>query len=296
MRNLVLITILAFFSCTAFAQNARDQIMAADRGFAKATAEIGLKNASLQFNSDDAIIFRPDAINAKDFWLRRDDAKTLAVRTMSGVDVSSSGQIGYTTGSIEYFPNGLTKEPGDYGEYVTIWGRRQNGGWRAVLELFVKHDKGMTLPIKQRPTQWFNVDSNISGRSAADPSMRFLRASMARSALGGAYKSYAAEEIRLLRDGFPPITGRKQVIEATRDYRAVKFPFKVALIESGDMAYSWNPCEYNVSDEGMERGNCLHVWKLRNKKWWIVLAAYARIESDLKPDLKTKSARKKRSE
>ena len=120
--------------------------------------------------------------------------------------------------------------------------------------------------------------------------MRFLRASMSRH-LGEAYKGYAADEIRFLRDGFPPIVGRKQVIEATKDYRAVKFPFKVALMESGDMAYSWNPCEYNVSDEGMERGNCLHVWKLRDKKWWIVLAAFARVESDMKPQLKTKSAR-----
>jgi hypothetical protein len=111
--------------------------------------------------------------------------------------------------------------------------------------------------------------------------------------LGEAYKGYAADEIRFLRDGFPPITGRKQVIEATKDYRAVKFPFKVALMESGDMAYSWNPCEYNVSDEGMERGNCLHVWKLRDKKWLIVLAAFARVESDMKPVLKTKTARQK---
>jgi ketosteroid isomerase-like protein len=266
--------------------------MAADRGFAKATAEIGLKSASLQFTSDDAIIFRPEAINAKDFWTRRTDNKTLAVRTMSAADVASSGQIGFTTGSIEYFPNGLSQPAGDFGQYVTVWGRRENGGWRAVLELFVKHDKGLHLPIKQNITPRYSFETNKSMRSAADPSMRFLRASMSQH-LGDAYKGYAAEEIRLLRDGFPPIVGRKQVIEATKDYRAVKFPFKVALMESGDMAYSWNPCEYNVSDEGMERGNCLHIWKLRDKKWWIVLAAFARVESDTKPVLKGKAARKK---
>ena len=42
--------------------------------------------------------------------------------------------------------------------------------------------------------------------------MRFLRASMSQH-LGNAFKGYAAEEIRFLRDGFPPIVGRKQVIE-----------------------------------------------------------------------------------
>jgi ketosteroid isomerase-like protein len=279
-------------SVSVLGQTARDQIMAADRGFAKATAEIGLKSASLQFTSDDAIIFRPEAINAKDFWTRRNDHKTLAVRTMAVADVASSGQIGFTTGSIEYFPNGLDQPAGDYGQYVTIWGRRDNGGWRAVLELFVKHEKDIQLPIKQIVNPRFSFETNKAMRSAADPSMRFLRASMSQH-LGDAYRNYAADEIRFLRDGFPPITGRKQVIEATKDYRAVKFPFKVALMESGDMAYSWNPCEYNVSDEGMERGNCLHVWKLRDKKWLIVLAAFARVESDLKPVLKTKTARQK---
>lgn len=292
MRLFSLLIFLLLCASAAFPQNARDQIMAADRGFAKATAEIGLKSASLQFTSDDAIIFRPEAINAKDFWTRRNDTKTLAVRTMAAADVASSGQIGFTTGSIEYFPNGMNQPAGDFGQYVTVWGRRGNGGWRAVLELFVKHEKDLKLPVKQSTYQRFGLENNKSGRSAADPSMRFLRASMS-DHLGAAYRNYAAEEIRLLRDGYPPIVGRKQVIEATRDYRAVKFPFKVALMESGDMAYSWNPCEYNVSDEGMERGNCLHVWKLRDKKWWIVLAAFARVESGLKPVLKTKTARQK---
>jgi hypothetical protein len=293
MRLFVLSILFVLCSVAVFSQDARDQMLAADRGLAKATAEIGLKSASLQFASDDAIIFRPEAINLKDFWVRKNDTKTLAVRNMTTADVSSNGLVGYTTGSIEYFPSGLNGEPGDFGQYVTIWGRRQNGEWRSVLELFVKHDKDIELPIKQSTFNRFYTDTNKTRRSAADPSMEFLRASMGGSALGGAYKTFAADEIRLLRDGFPPITGKKRVIEATRDYRAVKFPFKVALIESGDLAYSWNPCEYNVSDEGMERGNCLHIWKLRDKKWWIVLAAFARIESDLKPELKTKSARKK---
>src|SRR5687767_8622747 len=133
MRSFVFLTLLVLGSVAAFGQNARDQIMAADRGLAKATAEIGLKSASLQFASDDAIIFRPEAINAKDFWILRDDAKTLAVRKMATADVSSNGLVGYTTGSIEYFPKGLNSEPGDFGQYVTVWGRRENSEWRSVL-------------------------------------------------------------------------------------------------------------------------------------------------------------------
>ncbi|PYS86006.1 MAG: hypothetical protein DMF62_17285 [Acidobacteria bacterium] len=293
MRILGLVTSIFVFAATALSQNAGDQMLAAERGLSKATGELGVKPAVMQFFSDDAIIFRPDAVNSKDFWNGRDDGKAAAVRGMSAFGISSTGQIGYTTGSIEIFPNGKGAASNAYGDYVTIWGRRENDGWRAVLELVVKHEKGIQLQYKQERFERIEAESNKKGRSAADPSMNFLRASMGVGTLGSAYKSFAAEEIRFLRDGLPPITGKKRVIDATKAYRAVKFPFKVALIESGDMAYSWNPCEYNVSDEGMERGNCLHIWKLRNKKWWIVLGAFARVESDLKPQLKTKKARSK---
>ena len=294
MRNLVLITAIAVLSASAFAQEPRDALLSAERGLTKATGELGVKPAVLQFFADDAIIFRPEATNSKVFWNGRDDAKAAALRQVSGYGIASNGQLGYTTGTIEIFGNGRNVESTEFGDYVTVWGRRQNGEWRAVLEMVVKHAKEVKLPFKpQTPLVPFEADVNKGGRSAADPSMSFLRISMGGSRLGGAYKNYGAPEMRFLRDGWPAIIGRKHVIDATKDYRAVKFPGKVALTESGDMAYSWNPCEYNVSDEGMERGNCLHIWKLRNKKWWIVLGAFARIESTTIPKLKNKEPRKK---
>ena len=294
MRLLVLVSTLVVFPLVSFAQDARDQLLMAERGLTKATGELGVKPAVLQFFSDDAIIFRPEAINSKDFWNRKEDAKSAAVREVNAYGIASNGQIGYTTGSIEIFGEGVQKPPTEFGDYVTVWGRRQNGEWRAVLEMVVKHAKDIKLPFKQETTYTpFQIEANKGQRSAADPSMSFLRISMGTLALGGAYKSYAADDVRLLRDGLPPIVGKGRVIQATKDFRSVKFPGKVALIESGDMAYSWNPCEYNVSDEGLERGNCLHIWKLRGKKWWIVLGAFARVESTTVPKLKPKEPRKK---
>ena len=52
------------------------------------------------------------------------------------------------------------------------------------------------------------------------------------------------------------------------------------------MAYTWNPCEFADNNEGMEKGTCLHIWKLRNKKWWIVLGVFARIPNETPPSLK----------
>jgi hypothetical protein len=52
------------------------------------------------------------------------------------------------------------------------------------------------------------------------------------------------------------------------------------------MAYTWNPCQFANSQEGMEQGNCLQIWKLRNKKWWIVLNIFSRIPNETPPSLK----------
>jgi len=116
--------------------------------------------------------------------------------------------------------------------------------------------------------------------------MKFTRLSMAPGALGGALEEFAADDVRFLRDGSPPIIGKKEVVKATRIYRTVRFPTNIALFQSADMAYTWNPCKFADSEEGIEEGNCLQIWKLDNKKWWIVLSVYARIPTEKPPVLK----------
>jgi hypothetical protein len=75
-------------------------------------------------------------------------------------------------------------------------------------------------------------------------------------------------------------------------YKSIEFPTKVAMFQAADMAYVWNPCQYANSNEGTERGNCLQVWKLRNKKWWIVVGVFARVESEKPPELKVRKKNK----
>jgi len=119
--------------------------------------------------------------------------------------------------------------------------------------------------------------------------MNFTRASMAPEALAGAFEQYAGDDIRFLRDDAPPILGKKDVIKATRKYRSIRFPTKIALYQSADMAYTWNPCKFADSVEGIEEGNCLQVWKLREKKWLIVLSIYSKIPTVTPPVLKGKT-------
>jgi hypothetical protein len=111
---------------------------------------------------------------------------------------------------------------------------------------------------------------------------------MSAKAAASAYDKFAAPDIRFLRDGEPPILGKKNVVRETKHYKSLDFPKKVALFQSADMAYVWNPCVFSNNNEGTEKGNCLQVWKLTDRKWTVVVGVFARIPNETKPVLKSK--------
>jgi ketosteroid isomerase-like protein len=196
--------------------------------------------------------------------------------------------LGYTTGNWRIYQQGKSEGYAKFGQYVTVWEKKGDGRFRASVDIAVSHPKltfaETNKPVRKNQTR----DVNKRGWSPADASMNFLRAGMSSERLGGAYKRFAADDVRLLRDGVAPIVGKKRVVEAMNDYVSIMFPQKVALFQSADMAYTWNPCSFDNSNEGQVQGNCLHIWKLRKKKWWIVLGVFAPLPNETKPELKTK--------
>lgn len=262
-------------------------LVEAQSEFAKAASEQGMRAAFLKFLSRDATVFLPEAKNGRDYWNGRDpDPATSLVRTLTFADISANGLLGYTTGNWRTYQKGKTDDLARFGQYMTIWEKKPDGKFQATLDIVVTHEK---LPFPETEGQlWSNQsrDPNKRGWSPADASMNFLRESMSRERLGGAYKKFAADDVRLLRDDTPPIIGKKRVVEEMKDYVSIIFPTKVALFQAADMAYTWNPCSFDNSNEGQVQGNCVHVWKLRKKKWWIVLGVFAPIPNTTPPVLK----------
>lgn len=264
-------------SRSAYSQVELQALLESQRAFEAAAASGGMKLAFLTFLRDDAIIFQPGPVNGMQYWSARDsDPSTLFARNLTYSDISANGLLGYTTGNWRTFQKGKSEGLAKFGQYVTIWERDANGKFRASLDMAISHEKlpfakTDTPPVRRKQTR----DMNKRGWSPADFSMNFLRASMSGARLSGAYEKFAADDVRLLRDGAPPIIGKKNVVAQTSEYLSIEFPTKVAIFQTADMAYTWNPCRFDNSDEGLVQGNCLHIWKLRKKKWWIVLGVFA---------------------
>lgn len=257
-----------------------------ERALGKAVAEKGFKPAFLEFLADDAILFRPQAVNGPEFLRNRESAGSGELRrTVTFADISANGLLGYTTGEwrlTQRVRNSVTEK---VGHYATVWQKRKDG-YKAILDIEVSHEDYRKPQMRSAPPANKDRDVNRKGWSAADAVMTFLRMGMTKKGLGGAYEKFAADSVQLFRDGVPPIIGRGSAEEELEKYRAVDFPARVSQFESADMAYSWNQCSYADSDEGMEKGNCLHVWKLKDNKWRIVLGVFARVGNNEKPVLK----------
>ena len=281
---------MALLSTFAPAQSSgNESVREAQIAFQRTLGQKGQKAAFLEVLADDAVIFQPDAVNGKQYWsAMKAEPEGRLRREMLYMDLASNGQMGYSTGKWDWTPKGKTRAT-QRGTFVTVWAKRQGHRFRAVLDITTTEEEGIVPLGPDRAPGEVIRDVNKKGWSAADPSMNFLKTAMGTSRLGGAYAQFGAEEMRLLREGDPPIRGRKRVVEETQEYRSVSYPKKVVMNESADLAYVWNPCEYADSDEGLERGNCLHIWKLDEKRWQVTVGVLSRVRNMKKPVLKQKA-------
>ncbi|MEO8650292.1 MAG: hypothetical protein ABI539_14090 [Acidobacteriota bacterium] len=286
---------LLFYSA-AFGQSDLQIMRDSESQLERIAVEQGPNKAFLQFLADDAVIFCPHAVRGREFWKTNSAPVGFTItRVSTFADISSTGMLGYTTGNWRMYPLSRKEDQAKFGEYVTIWEKKPDGRFLASLDIETRHDK---LPFYQTDTAVSaddESDLNKRSLSPSDASMDFFRLSMTKKALSGAYDKFAAKDIRFLREGLPPIIGKKNVVKVTKEYVSLDFPQTTALFQSGDMAYIWNKCSYDKTGEGNEEGNCLHIWKLRDDKWWIVLGVFAGVPNTTPPVLKTKPPKRKRA-
>lgn len=288
MRTLGVLFPKLLFCIAATAQALVEPVWDTQRAFEAAVAQKGVKPAFMEFLADDAIIFRPEAVNGREFLQAAESPQPGVLRRkVNYADVSANGILAYTIGEWTLTPKARPKDV-KVGEYATVWSK-VNGQYKAILDIEISHEVLERTEYRRRIPKPRESHKNKHGWSAADTTMNFLRMSMSKTGLGGAYDFFAAEDVILLREGLPPIVGRGKAEEEMERYIAVDFPKRVAQFETGDMAYSWNSCSYADSNEGMEKGNCLHIWKFRDKKWYIVLGVFARVANTTKPVLKERS-------
>lgn len=128
-----------FWACEEQNQNSSgrsvQQIIVADKDASKLASEIGFNNALLTVadssfvklaNGQLPIIGKTAFANSFD---KNNDIKTITWQPINA-EVARSGELGYSWGNWQF----KTQDTTYYGNYVTIWKKKEDGKWKMILD------------------------------------------------------------------------------------------------------------------------------------------------------------------
>lgn len=261
-------------------------VVRAEREFARAAAEHGTRAAFLANLADDGIVFSPGPVNGKKSWSERPASPGLLSWEPVYADVARAGDLGYTTGPWEFRPQEVSDKPVAHGQYMTIWKKQPDGNWKFVLDVGTQNP----APVTERPALEFpldfrkttaqdklNVDVAAERKSLLKVEREFSQAVAARGT-AQAFKAYAADDLRLMRNGNFPALGRAAAVAAlsapSHYSGALTWQTDFADVSrSGELGYTYGAYELKseAGAKAVERGSYVRIWKKREGKWRVVL-------------------------
>ncbi|MBI1366251.1 MAG: DUF4440 domain-containing protein [Alphaproteobacteria bacterium] len=246
-------------------------IVEAERAFAADGYARGVKASFLKTAADDAVMFAPGPVNARQTLAPLPDLKPGARHNRLSwwprwAGVARSGELGFTTGP--YAVNGERQ-----GYYFTIWRKQPDGAWKWELDAGVGADSAADSGPDSEPVF---MPLGARGSGSADAAMNDVRqkesglADAASKDLAGAYADYLADDARLHDEGAPPAIAaqqRKALLDA-RGATAAFSPLGGGASAAGDFVWTYGEASW-PKDNG-KKGWYVRVWQKRDESWRIV--------------------------
>jgi ketosteroid isomerase-like protein len=271
MRIPISLAFLMLVSISAFSQGPAQKVYETERAFEKMVAEKGINAGFIEYLAPDGVMFMPDRANGIEAWKARPISPAVLTWNPILIEVASNGVLAYSIGNSIYRPKGKDDTNAFAGHYLSVWVKRPNGEYRAVLDTGINHEKPASVPVEWKSPADTGLDSNDKKVSAADSSTGFYQ-SVESDGAGKAFKSYLADDAIVMREGMQPFFGKKAAIDYLGDQKVrLKFAKLKSFMEAADLAYVHSG--YTMTDKAgkeTERGNFVQVWKFRKGKWLIV--------------------------
>ncbi len=248
--------------------------------FAKTSETRGTRAAFLEFLADDGIIFQPTETNGKAAWKARPDSSAVLSRRPNWADISSDGNLGYTTGGWEFRLPGKNGEPNSFGQYVTVWQKQPDGKFKAVLDI------GITHPKPPRTKSGWNSPRSSAAmpETPAKPiTLDVLTDIFSKNSLSNAYFPYFADDVIVLRDGQMPLAGKTTAFlgleKLDKDFPPRSFlNFNGKLSpKSGNMMYAYGTYQLTHQNKSVSKWNFVQIWKYHGGRWLIALDIFNKI-------------------
>ena len=132
-------------------------VIATDREFAQVALESGMRAAYDQFLADDAVLFRPLPVRARD-WLDTHEPATGRLEWAPVLaETACDSSLAVTLGTWSY--TAKDSKAADMGQYLTVWRRNEAGAWRIAL------DQSINLP--SMPAAAFPISTSCDETSSS---------------------------------------------------------------------------------------------------------------------------------
>jgi ketosteroid isomerase-like protein len=259
-RTALVIVALALAGFRQVDTQSLQRMVATERAFAAATAEVGVRDGFLSFFAGDAVQIRtgspPTLVSAREALAAQPMQKLpvanqLVWEPYTG-QVSSDGTIGWLTGGYVSL-NRAQQEVVAHGAYFSVWKRQADGTWRVWL------DEGITLPQIWKDAAPFRVAPDPDAGSTGAPGETIDEAEASVRASADAWRARLAASVRLHVNGLMPMAGREAVAASPRG--AASYVYAVIRTEtaaSGDLSVTIGGYQ---DAAGAARGTFVRVWK-----------------------------------
>jgi ketosteroid isomerase-like protein len=247
-----------------------------ERAFAKMSVDKNHREAFLAYFGDDGVLMRPGPVNGK-AWINEHGpwgTKGLLTWDPSFAGVSTTGDLGYTTGPWEYRQErSLDAKPVAWGYFVTVW-RWTPDGWRVAF------DQGSSNPEPTAKVEPFRPDYapawTLDGMPDAarlrDELMKTdaeFRDAVAAKGAAFAYEAVLDDKGRVHRaDKFPALGKKAALAVVATDPTGLAYEAGGGGTSAhGDLGYVYG----TVSKPGANPGDFLRIWQKDSKGHWRIV-------------------------
>lgn len=285
--------LLAGSSCAGVDTREDDlnSLVDAERAFASSAAQLGTRDAFIAHLADDAVLFRPRAVNAQEILGGQPATPGLLSWEPVFADISEAGDLGFTTGPWDYRSDSAD-EPLAHGQYFSFWKRQQDGNWKVVIDHGTENpapseERGGLQRAERRTyrnrwvVRYWERDDVVAKLLEIDRA--FSSASEATGLLA-ALTSYASGNVRTLRNGMQPVSGAESLraLASDRVGTLTWRPLGGEVSMSGDLAYTYGEYEYIEpgSEAPDEVGVYVRAWRrISDESWRVTVDLQTPIEA-----------------
>ncbi len=255
------------------------ELVKSEYAFAELSAKKGIKEAFVTYLADDAIVFRPRPLKGKPIYQARPVTAAQLKWWPIFANISSAGDLGYTTGPWQFKRDSSDAQPAAFGHFVSVWKKQADGLWRVVIDAGVSHPRPASKAAGIDPTTlpaMKSVSTAMLEMSAAEllEADRALAAAASANGFAQAFLQHAAEGVRYYREGAFPIVGKAAVQSVLADFSGGLnwAPLAGEVSRSGDLGYTYGIAQHQANTNGeISELSYLHIWKKKSGEPWRLL-------------------------